>query len=177
MKRRTFLVAAGALATGLPGLALARRFLSVEEAVHLLFPDQALNRVAVTLDRTQMLAIEQSSGVPVRQAEMSAWRAPGGGWFLVDEVIGKHDYITWALALGGDGAVRGLEILEYREAYGGEVRNERWRKQFLGRTPATPPVFDADIRNISGATLSCAHVTDGVRRLLATHELVLRHLP
>ena len=30
-----------------------------------------------------------------------------------------------------------------------------------------------DIKNISGATLSCLHVTAGVKRLLATHALVL----
>ncbi len=30
-----------------------------------------------------------------------------------------------------------------------------------------------DIQNISGATLSSKHITDGVRRLLATYDLVL----
>jgi len=29
------------------------------------------------------------------------------------------------------------------------------------------------IRNISGASLSCRHVTDGVRRLLSTYAIVL----
>ena len=35
--------------------------------------------------------------------------------------------------------------------------------------------LDADIKNISGATISCRHVTDGVKRLLALHDLVLKH--
>lgn len=160
-----------------PGIAFARRFLSVEEAQQIMFPDGTLTRVPVELDPEQARAIEERSGVPVRVRLLSAWRAAGGGWCLVDEVIGKHEYITWALALGGDGQILGVEILEYRETYGGEVRNERWRKQFLGRTSSSLPVFGADIRNISGATLSCTHLTEGVRRLLATYDLVLKHLP
>ncbi len=38
---------------------------------------------------------------------------------------------------------------------------------------APPLKLTEDIQNISGATLSSKHITDGVRRLLATYELVL----
>ena len=30
-----------------------------------------------------------------------------------------------------------------------------------------------DIRNISGATLSCKHITQGVKRVLAVYDLLL----
>ena len=36
-----------------------------------------------------------------------------------------------------------------------------------------PVRLDTDIRNVSGATLSCRHVTDGIRRLLLLHERAL----
>jgi len=42
-------------------------------------------------------------------------------------VIGKHELITYAVGIGSDGAVRGVEILDYRETRGGEVRDPRWR--------------------------------------------------
>ena len=70
--------------------------------------------------------------------------------------------------------VRGLEVLDYRETYGGEIRNPRWRQQFVGKRPGAALKLDGDIKNISGATLSSRHVTDGVRRLLATYDLLLR---
>ena len=54
----------------------------------------ATAHAVVTLDRAQMLAIEQSSGVPVRQAELSAWRAPDGGWFLITPVSAGGDRIV-----------------------------------------------------------------------------------
>ena len=92
---------------------------------------------------------------------------------MVDRVLGKHEYITYALALTSDGAVSGLEILEYRETYGDEIRNAAWRRQFVGKRSAQRLVLGQEIRNISGATLSSRHVTDGVRRLLATYQLLL----
>jgi hypothetical protein len=177
VKRRAFLALSATAAALLPAAAFGRKFLSVDDARQLMFPGQALDRVSVTLDAAQSQAIERASGVPVHMRELAAWRAADGGWYLVDEVVGKHENITWALAIDGAGAVRQLEILEYRESYGGEVSNARWRKQFVGRTPQSLPVFDTDVRNISGATLSCSHLTEGVRRLLATYDVVLRHLP
>ena len=88
----------------------------------------------------------------------------GGGWFIVDEVIGKHEFITYAIGLTSNGAVHGLEIMDYRESYGGQVRDPKWRAQFVGKTRANPLVLDRDIKNISGATLSSRHLTDGVRQ-------------
>ena len=107
------------------------------------------------------------------------WEVRSGGkragWFIVDRVIGKHDFITYAVALSTDGTVRGVEILDYRETYGGEIRNPNWRRQFVGKRPGSALRLDQDIKNISGATLSSRHVTDGVRRLLVTWQMLLAH--
>lgn len=42
--------------------------------------------------------------------------------------------IDYAVALSPEGSVKQIEILNYRESYGGEIRNPDWRKQFLGKT-------------------------------------------
>ncbi|NUQ19259.1 MAG: FMN-binding protein, partial [Sphingomonas sp.] len=80
-----------------------------------------------------------------------------------------------AIALTPDGVVRRVEILEYRETYGGEIRNPAWRQQFIGKRFGSAVQLGKDIRNISGATLSSRHVTDGIRRLLVTYQLLLRN--
>ncbi|WP_340679248.1 FMN-binding protein [Paraglaciecola sp.] len=95
------------------------------------------------------------------------------GWFFVDNVIGKHEFITYALAIDTAGKVLGVEILSYRETHGGQVRNPQWRINFVGKTVEDRFKLNNDIPNISGATLSCRNVTDGVKRLLAIHQLVL----
>jgi uncharacterized protein with FMN-binding domain len=53
------------------------------------------------------------------------------------------------------------------------VRDPKWRAQFVGKRAGSPLQLDVDIVNISGATLSSRNITVGVRRLLATHALVV----
>jgi Na+-transporting NADH:ubiquinone oxidoreductase subunit NqrC len=96
------------------------------------------------------------------------------GHVLVDEVIGKHELITYALGVSTDGVVRNVEIMDYREARGGEVRDPRWRAQFKGKRSDSPLRLEEDIQNLSGATLSCRHITEGVRRLLVIHAAALK---
>ena len=95
----------------------------------------------------------------------------------MDEVVGKHEFITYAVGLTPDGKVRGLEILAYRETHGYQIRNPEWRQKFVGKTLSDPLKLDEDIPNISGATLSCYNVTNGVKRLLALQQIVLSHGP
>lgn len=167
-----YLPLAGVVLAG--GPAYATVYLSVEQAQAVLFPGATFQPDPRTLTEDQAKAIARASGVDVRSKQVKAWRASTGGWFLVDEVVGKHDYIPFALALDDKGAVRGVEILEYREAYGDQIRAPEWRRQFTGKAPGTKLQLDKNIRNVSGATLSCKHVTDGVERLLVTYDLVLR---
>jgi Na+-translocating ferredoxin:NAD+ oxidoreductase RnfG subunit len=177
MLRQTLLRRAALLFPALivPRIVRSEDYMSVEQAQRILF-GEGLTRKAVTLSSDQKKAIEKASGTRVRNLEMQVWRAGDGGWFIVDEVIGKHEFITYALGLTSSGAVKGVEILTYRETYGHEVKLPKWRAQFLGKTMAAPVKIDKDIKNISGATLSCMHVTEGVRRLLYTHALVLKNL-
>ncbi|HEX5091228.1 MAG TPA: FMN-binding protein [Burkholderiales bacterium] len=152
----------------------ATQYLTVEQAQAALFP--AGTRLApqdIALSEAQIAAIEEDSGQRVRQAKPAAWRSPDGGWFFVDEVVGKHEFITYALALDASGAVRGIEILDYRETYGGEIRRAEWRMQFLGKRRGDAFKLGGNIRNITGATLSCRNVMNGVKRLLSLHALVL----
>lgn len=152
--------------------AFAMVYLSVEQAQRLLFGSAALEPLPLVPDAEAIAAVERASGTRYRPGTLRAWKA-ADGYLYVDQVIGKHDLITYVVALTAAGAVRQVEILEYREAYGGEVRGAAWRGQFVGRHFGDPIATGRDIQNISGATLSCQHLADGIRRLLAVHALVV----
>ena len=173
MNHRFLLVPVAALVIAAPVQATV--YLSVEQAQALMFPGASLTPVPLTLTPEQVKGIERASDVNVLSSQVKAWRASTGGWFIADQVVGKHEFIPFALAIDEHGAVKAVEILEYREAYGDQVRNEAWRAQFVGKTHASPLKLNDDIKNISGATLSSRHMTDGVKRLLAMYELVLAH--
>jgi hypothetical protein len=161
--------AAGTLAPA----AYAAVYLTAEQAQAAMFPGAAFSPEFLTLSDAQVAAIQKQSGQRVANRQLKAWKVSTGGWFIVDQVIGKHEFITYAVGLDAAGAVKQVEILEYRESYGDQVRGAAWRAQFVGKKASAPPRLGGDIKNISGATLSSKHVTDGVRRILATHAVAL----
>jgi Na+-translocating ferredoxin:NAD+ oxidoreductase RnfG subunit len=158
---------------------LAAKYMSLEQAQALIFAQaQEFVPAPVTLTPEQIGRIEQQSGVKTRVPEQHVWQARAAGklvgWFIVDQVIGKHELITYAVGINPDGTVRQFQVIEYREAYGYQVRELKWRDQFVGKTLADPLKVGFDIANISGGTLSSHHVTEGIKRLLAFHQVVLR---
>ena len=154
--------------------AFAVQYLTVDQAQKAIFPGRSFSAAPIRLTSAQKKAIEQASGVRVLKNDQQVWRVSGGGWFIVDEVVGKHEFITYAVGLTSDGAVKQIEIMDYRETYGGQIRDEKWRAQFVDKTVRSTLKLDTDIKNISGATLSCRHITDGVNRLLAFYEVALK---
>lgn len=163
------------------GLARAEQYLTVRETRELCFPAATRFEVQeIGLSSDQADAIAKRSGVKVRKREVQFQFAYAGekqvGVLIVDQVIGKHDLIDYAVALCPEGKVLQVEILEYRERYGSEIRSPKWREQFAGKGPGARLKLNEDIYNISGATISCRHVSEGIKRLLATYELVGRDL-
>ena len=106
------------------------------------------------------------------------WQAKAAGkpigWFVIDQVLGKHEMIAYAVGISIEGALRQFQVLEYKEAYGYQVKELKWRDQFVGKTVASPLTVGVDIVNISGGTMSSHHVTEGIKRVLALHQIVLR---
>jgi hypothetical protein len=176
--RLTLAGALAAAAAAAPASAFAVDYLSAEQAAQLIFPDaDRFETREVALDANQLQGLA-AQGVPARSARWPvrvAQRAGATlGYVVIDEVIGKFELISYAAGIDLDGAVRQIEILSYRESHGGEVRLPAWRRQFVGKTAASPLRVGEDIANISGATLSCTHVAEGVRRIVAVVALARR---
>lgn len=156
------------------------QYLTLEEAQKALFPQAAaFTARPLLLTEAQRAVIAKASNTRVRSAEVKLWEARDAqgrpqGVVVVDEVYGKHEFITYAVALLPDGSVKQVEVMDYRESYGGQIRQPAWRAQFVGKRRGDAIAIDDDIRNLGGATLSCVHVTDGVRRIVATYDLLLK---
>jgi Na+-translocating ferredoxin:NAD+ oxidoreductase RnfG subunit len=171
MRAQFVLVPFAALAVIAPAHAVV--YLSIEQAQAIMFPGARFTPDFRTLTKEQAAAIEKASGVAMRNHDLKVWRVSTAGWFIADSVVGKHETIPFALGLDADGAVKTVEILEYREAYGDQVRNPAWRAQFTGKKNGAALTLTKDIRNISGATLSSRHITDGIKRMLATYAIAI----
>lgn len=157
-----------------PIVSHASVYLTVEQAQKLMFPNATMQKVTIHLTDDQVKSLKKSSGVFYAFKADQVYKTNDGGWFIVDQVLGKHEMITYAVGLNANGAVKQVEILEYNESYGGQVRDLNWRQQFVDKTVASPVSLNNDIRNISGATLSSKHITDGVKRILQFHNMILK---
>lgn len=160
-------------------LVSAADYLSVDAAQHVVYPHaDAFQEIFLTRTPEQQQALLSKAGPQPPHGVIRIWKATQAGqllgYFFVDEVIGRQNLITYAVGIDTQGALHNLEIMAYRESHGGEVRNAGWRSQFDDRKQLDNLRVGVDIKNISGATLSSEHVTQGVRWLLALWQTALR---
>ena len=149
-------------------------------AVFALFPKIKMQKFQMELSPDQIIYLEKSLGQKIKNKKITFYKSKNNkNWIYIDQVLGKHEYITYALALYNEpkkeAKVKGIEILEYKESYGYEIANPNWKKIFTNKDVNSELTLDKDIPNITGATLSCNHVTKGVKRLLYTHELIIKN--
>jgi Na+-translocating ferredoxin:NAD+ oxidoreductase RnfG subunit len=172
-----WLIGVGVAAVPAVQSSYAVQYLTIDQAQHQAFPTATELRPVAARRESLLRSLAPEMTAPegwspkITEARLGDRRL---GWLIVDQVIGKTDAITFAVAIDLAGSVTWLEILEYREAHGSEVRLPAWRRQFIGKGSRDPVSLGTDIRNISGATLSCRHVTEGVRRALRLYDRLLR---
>jgi hypothetical protein len=160
-----------ASAVGAPA-AQAKIFMGIEQAQQLMFPGATFEQHFISLDQTQFNAIIKDSNVNIYNREVKAWKVSNGGWFIIDQVRGKDDWISYAVSISPEGKVQQVEILECLENYAG-ITNPDWRAQFYGGKRGAQ--FE-NVLIISGSTLSCGQMVSGVKRILSTHALILSQL-
>lgn len=152
----------------------AKTYLDTDQAQKAAFPVTMLTKNSVTVTPEQQTKMTEASSVRLPFDGKNIWKAADGGWFIIDQVVGKHEFITYSVAINANGTVKMVEIMEYNESYGYQVKETSWLQQFVGKSAASPIKLNKDIDNISGATLSSKHIADGVKRVMTFYELALK---
>lgn len=170
MKLILNIVAAALTGTLLLASPPAHAYVYLTEAALLgsFFPDQTPARVSFSPDPTALRAV---LGYPLPRPtyELLVGHDTGGAptYAIIDDQIGLHEPITFAVLLDGSATIRQLELMVYREAYGDGVRAPAFRDQFRGLGLAAPMRPGKDIRIVSGATISTRSLSVGARRACA----------
>jgi Na+-translocating ferredoxin:NAD+ oxidoreductase RnfG subunit len=157
------------------GLSQATIHVSLETVQQSIFPNQKLVQTPVVVSESIRDKMQDASTVRQTFKADHIYKTEKGDWLIVDEVVGKHEMIKYAVGINADGTVRQIEVMDYVESYGYEVAEPKWRQQFVGKTAASTIKLNKDIDNISGATLSCKHLSDGVKRVMVMYDLVLKN--
>lgn len=98
------------------------------------------------------------------------------GYAIVDEQMGQHLPITFGVKLAADGTVERTEVMVYREGYGDEIREGRFKRQFVGKSTGDAIALGDDVVAISGATISSKSMAIGVKRAVALVALARRQM-
>lgn len=120
-------------------------------------------------------ALEDRLGYVPKKATYIVFVAKTGeavdGYAVIDEEMGQHEPITFGVKLDASGAVERLEVMVYREGYGDEIREGRFRRQFEKKGAGDAIRFGEDVVAISGATISSKSMAIGVRRAVALTDV------
>ncbi len=164
----------GLLVALLPITCFATIHVSLEEIQSHIFPNQKLTLMPVNVSDAVREKMQDISSVRQKFKTDNIYHTEKGGWLVVDEVVGKHEMIKYAVGINADGSVKQIEVMDYVESYGYEVADNKWRQQFVGKTSTDPIKLKKDIDGISGATLSAKHISDGVKRVMVMYDMVLK---
>jgi hypothetical protein len=161
-----------------PTAALCRVFYAKDEALKLAFPDS--DRVEM---RTFFLRDEE-----LRRAEETArtridsklftfyvGRKGNGiiGYAAIDTHIVRTLPETFMVVLTPDGKVRTTIILAFHEP-SEYLTSERWLRQFQGKEVSPDLRVGREIAGIAGSTLSTQAITQGVRKILALFQILIK---
>ncbi len=150
-------------------------FLTLQQAQALIFPGAAFTPQDLVLSDEQIAQLIKETQAPIWRRQVKVWRTSTGGWFFLDQVIGRDDRITYAVGLDSSGAVKGVEILTCLQKYDG-IRRPDWLALFVGKHYGPSDLLN-QVATISGSTLSTTHITEGVKRVLATYALFMAAKP
>ncbi|WP_395849016.1 FMN-binding protein [Cystobacter fuscus] len=163
----------------LPARAAATYFTTPQVLKEFFPQSQRVTYRKVKLGAAEQAALQARLGYKPAKAEYVFFVATTGehvdGYALIDEELGQHEQITFAVKLSPTGTVERHEVMVYREAYGQEISDARFRRQFQGKTVKDPVRAGTDIDVVTGATISSRSMAVGVRRaLILLDELVLK---
>ncbi len=175
------LVAVGLVAglfPGAVGVAQAKVFASQKQALEEAFPEATrIERKTFLLRAEQVEQIEALSGREVDAKVVVLHVAHRDDEVLGFAEIAVHVVRTqpeaMLIALSPDGSVRSVRVIAFHEPLD-YLPTPAWYGQFDGKQKGDPLRLGREIHGVVGATLSAQAAVDGVRRLLAYWEVLLR---
>ena len=75
----------------------------------------------------------------------------------------RSEKIDYSILFNLDAIISKVNIIKYRENYGGEVGSKRWLKQFIGKLNGEDMKYRKNISAISGATISVKSMVNSVK--------------
>jgi len=144
-----------------------------------LFPDSERVRfVSVPADSPRWVDVDRRLGSSGERTTPLFFRATTGtavdGFAAVGRAMGRSHPFGYAVRLSATGEVERVVITDYRSPGGRQVLEERFRRQFVGKSARDRLRVGEDVDAISGATISSRSIIHELRRTLLLFDELVR---
>lgn len=172
---RVLVATAGVLLLAVPCMATV--YLTKDEAFKLILPkSKKIAEEKTVLSEKEKEAIEKKLHGRIKDKSFTFYIGHTDdkvdGYAIIHEEIGKEMPITFIIGIKPDGKISEVAVMAFRESRGDEVRHKRFLRQFEGKDSGDSIAMNRDIKNITGATLSCRAAALAVRKVLAAWEVL-----
>ena len=155
--------------------------ITCEEHLFNLYPENANIRMHILkLDKQIKKEVENQVKQKFYRDKLYYWTILQGdttiAYAFLDNVIGKSMPITFMVILNIDGDIINANVIKYREAYGSEVGNKGWLRQFLNLNNNSGYNIGKEIDGISGATISVKSMSKGIQKIAAVYPIIQNQL-
>lgn len=153
-------------------------YLTEEEALTSAFPqaDEIKKKRVIILDE-QAEKIESRLRIKGAKRTFTYYEGIEGartqGYAVIKTAFSKLSFFTFMVVIDSVRVIKQVEILSYWELRGTEIRQKRFLEQFKGKTIQDQLRLNSDIDAITGATISCQAITNGVREILTYLDVLL----
>lgn len=112
--------------------------------------------------------------VNLKKTKVMKITGPAGrlGYCVESDVVGRSGPFRIRTVIDSQFAVKQTAVLSYPAQRGREVRSAVFTRQFEGKGPADPIRVGQDIVAVTGATVSCNVMAEGVREVIILAKLL-----
>lgn len=156
MKKIVFIVVIGfaCLSADLPSGAIKK----MDKTIQSLWENQVVKKEIIDLSTQQNAPADLQLNKLLVNNKLVAFLA-------ISRAKSRVDFFDYMIIYNPDLSIKTIQVLAYREDYGGEIASNRWLKQFTGKKNAEEMKFGQDIQGISGATVSARSLTADVQEV------------
>ena len=149
--------------------------LTQTEALALVFPGATLERKEHFLTEEQRQRIQELAKVEMKSRYVVSYEARKGAELLgvafFDTHVVRTQQETAMVAISPKGVILRVEVIRFQEPEE-YAAPERWKAQLKGQSLSPKLSLKADIRPLSGASLTAQALVDASRRALAEFEVL-----
>jgi len=155
--------------------ATAAEHLTQTEALQLVFPGAKLERKEHFLTEEQRQKIQDLAKVEMKSRYVVSYEARQGtellGVAFFDTHVVRTQQETAMIAISPKGTILRVEVIRFQEPEE-YAAPQRWKDQLKGQSLSPKLSLKADIRPLSGASLTAQALVDASRRALAEFEVL-----